>query len=232
MNRSEAYERLPNASGIYSIRCHANGKLYVGQSVNIRRRFFTHRSGLRKGKNGNPILQRCWDKYGEASFDFQVVELCPSEVLTEREAYYIQKLGASNGVGGFNINAANDNPSLGLKRPLETCQRMRDAGILKSNARLITIEGVTDTMSGWARTRGLTVGCIAERLRRGMTPVDAVLMPRVPKGPYTLNGESRTLNEWCEIFKISRSVVSSRLNQSGWTLEEALTTPTRTKRAV
>lgn len=41
---------------------------------------------------------------------------------------------------------------------------------------------------------------------------------------HTLNGESKTIREWCEQFGISRDAVRSRL-ESGWDLERALTEP-------
>jgi len=43
-------------------------------------------------------------------------------------------------------------------------------------------------------------------------------------------GESKPLVEWAEIFRIKRSVVSLRLNQLGWSIEKALTTPVQTRR--
>jgi hypothetical protein len=38
-----------------------------------------------------------------------------------------------------------------------------------------------------------------------------------------LNGESKTLAEWCSIYNIKRNTVNGRL-QRGWTIEKALTT--------
>lgn len=232
MSGRGAFTHIPTSSGIYLISCAVSNRRYVGQATNIRRRLFQHRGALRQGAHDNPIMQSSWKKHGEESFEYHVLELCAREVLTKQEAHYMESLGSSKLVGGFNINAANDSPGLGLKRPLETCDRMRRAGPARSNAHLITLDGVTDTMSGWARRRGLTVGCLAERLRRGMTPDDAVNSPWVPKGgPYILNGVSKTLNAWCLEYRITRSSVSHRLNSSGWTLQEALTTPVGHSRA-
>lgn len=44
---------------------------------------------------------------------------------------------------------------------------------------------------------------------------------------FNLNGETRALTEWCEIYKIKSTAVSSRVNKMGWDLERALTTPVR-----
>ena len=50
----------------------------------------------------------------------------------------------------------------------------------KSNNRLATIEGKTDTITNWARTLGLKQGTVAMRLMRGDTP-ERALRPVPPK---------------------------------------------------
>lgn len=43
-----------------------------------------------------------------------------------------------------------------------------------------------------------------------------------------LQGESKPLAEWCEIFNISYKLVHGRIHTCGWSLERALTTPVLT----
>lgn len=43
----------------------------------------------------------------------------------------------------------------------------------------------------------------------------------------TLNNEEHILAEWAEITGINRSTITSRIDKLGWTVEQALTTPTR-----
>lgn len=45
---------------------------------------------------------------------------------------------------------------------------------------------------------------------------------------YELNGESKTLKDWCKQYNISFSTVKSRI-RGDWTIEEALTTPPSTQ---
>lgn len=61
-----------NFPAIYTITNTISGKVYVGQSINIRRRWHSHRWHLNKGIHGNEHLQRSWTKYGESSFIFVV----------------------------------------------------------------------------------------------------------------------------------------------------------------
>lgn len=63
-----------NFPGIYTITCTASGKIYVGQTINVRRRWHNHKWHLRKGDHRNSHLQRSWNKNGESAFVFAVVE--------------------------------------------------------------------------------------------------------------------------------------------------------------
>lgn len=45
---------------------------------------------------------------------------------------------------------------------------------------------------------------------------------------FTINGETKNLQQWCNQYGISRSMVHKRL-QMGWDIEKALTTPKRTR---
>ena len=97
-------------SGIYCIRCNANGKVYVGSAVNMARRWQIHRNSLNRGDHHSQHLNRAWVKYGPAMFEWSVLELVPLDGLTKaeaklillaREQHHIDTLGAVR--HGFNI---------------------------------------------------------------------------------------------------------------------------------
>ncbi|MBO4401345.1 MAG: GIY-YIG nuclease family protein [Selenomonadaceae bacterium] len=73
--------------GIYSITCTVNGKQYVGQSIDIKRRKSQHRRN-----EENPKLRADIEKYGWDAFRFDVLELCEEKELTPREDYYLDTL--------------------------------------------------------------------------------------------------------------------------------------------
>ena len=72
--------------GIYQITCTVNGKRYVGQSIDIKRRFNQHK---RKPPDG---MREDFELYGVDKFKFEVLEECAPENLTAREDFYLDTL--------------------------------------------------------------------------------------------------------------------------------------------
>lgn len=62
------------ARGIYKIINVVNNKFYVGSAVNFAKRKTKHWSLLRGCRHPNKHLQAAWNKYGEQSFIFAIVE--------------------------------------------------------------------------------------------------------------------------------------------------------------
>lgn len=94
-------------SGIYKIENVVNNKIYIGRSKNIDRRIKQHKTELRQQKHGNRYLQNSWNKHGEGSFLFTVVEYCDIHSLEEREIYWISEYKATDRNIGFNIKEEN-----------------------------------------------------------------------------------------------------------------------------
>lgn len=94
---------IPRTSGIYKIICTANGKIYVGSAKNLRERWRGHQKVLRKGSHHSIHLQNAWNKYGENSFIFEVIELVMPWSRIDREQYWLDKLKPYNRRNGFNI---------------------------------------------------------------------------------------------------------------------------------
>ena len=87
--------------GVYCIRNIINNKVYIGQSVNIKRRWKKHRSELNRNTHNNKQLQNAWNAYGEESFEFVVLEECEEKDLDRIEIYYIKKYNATNRDYGY-----------------------------------------------------------------------------------------------------------------------------------
>ena len=74
--------------GIYKITNQVNGKIYVGQSVDISSRWSSHKSEFKRQKYDTK-LYRAMNKYGLKNFILEIIEECPQDKLDEREVYWI-----------------------------------------------------------------------------------------------------------------------------------------------
>lgn len=89
--------------GIYKIENTTNGKIYIGQSRDINDRWNYHIRSLKNNTHHNYHLQKAWNKYGEESFLFAVVERCEEFDLSNREMHYISKFKTTNRKYGYNL---------------------------------------------------------------------------------------------------------------------------------
>lgn len=79
-------------TGIYKITNLVNGHAYIGQSIDIEKRWKNHKiTAYNKNDSGYmyPLYQAI-RKYGIEYFSFDILEECEYEKLNEREMYYIQ----------------------------------------------------------------------------------------------------------------------------------------------
>jgi group I intron endonuclease len=114
---------FPSAHGIYQIVNLANGKRYVGSAVNLRNRRKEHLSKLRRGIHHSAKLQNAWNKYGEASFQFEVLAIVADKSdLLAFEQRFIDN--ADCVVNGYNV-APKAGSTLGHKLSEETRRKMR-----------------------------------------------------------------------------------------------------------
>ena len=99
--------------GIYAIINKSTGKMYIGQSINIERRFKHHINHLNKGNHPNNYLQNVWNKYGEDDFNFNILLKCSENELDDEERKLINLYGTYK--GGYNFTWGGDfNP---MKHP-------------------------------------------------------------------------------------------------------------------
>ena len=93
---------------IYEIRNNDNGKIYIGSTNNLRRRWEEHRRRLNNGKHNNRYLQRAWDKSG-ANFTFTVLEeVAQDEDLIPTEQKWLDLTRSYDDSIGYNILTTAD----------------------------------------------------------------------------------------------------------------------------
>lgn len=104
------YKESPRPMGVYQIRNTANGKLFVGASVNLPAILNRHRSELRMGGHKNRELQKEWAEFGPDAFEFEVLDTLappdgpdydPSADLRALEELWLDRL-SPYGERGYN----------------------------------------------------------------------------------------------------------------------------------
>lgn len=74
--------------GIYKIKNRLEGKSYIGKSLNIQRRWMEHRTPKARG---NDRLHDDIQRLGVENFDFEILEECSEDELSQKELSYIKK---------------------------------------------------------------------------------------------------------------------------------------------
>jgi group I intron endonuclease len=138
-------------SGIYKITNLINGKVYIGQSIDIlNKRWPYHKYLLNCDKHSNKHLQNAWNKYGEDNFDFSIICQCDPDNLDDYEICYIKLYKSYLSEFGYNKTYGGD----GMIPTEETRKKMSIAhkGILgtpESKAKQsLKLSGINNPMFG------------------------------------------------------------------------------------
>lgn len=121
-------------AAVYRVLNIKNNKLYIGSSLDYKKRFRTHKSMLRRGVHHAYKLQRAWNKYREKSFLFEPVEHVyfsvgmtkeyKLQILHCIEQYYTDKFQAASKdnysttteVGKFEIKDRSKAVKMGIEK--------------------------------------------------------------------------------------------------------------------
>lgn len=81
---------------VYKIINTETGRIYIGQTVNYKRRLNEHKCDLNHNRHSNSDLQQDYNKYGWNSFKFKILEVCSKSNLLIRETYWINYYGGKD----------------------------------------------------------------------------------------------------------------------------------------
>lgn len=129
--------------GIYEIENVVDGKIYVGSSKMIERRWREHVADLNSKTHCNCVLQAAWDRHGKCSFVFRVIEAVDdNDQLIEREQWWLDHKQPFTHINGYNMSRTagkvtvprrpestqkTANANRGKKRTPEQKEKMRAA---------------------------------------------------------------------------------------------------------
>ena len=117
-------------SGIYMIQSISNPKrVYIGSAIDIKSRWYVHKSLLKRGKHHSIKLQRHYDKYGWDDLVFEIIEsgdyLCEVHLLAREQGWYIPFEYGNTELPYFNISKIAGAPMSGLKHSPKTIKKFR-----------------------------------------------------------------------------------------------------------
>ena len=127
----ELIKYIPTDAGIYLFKNNVNGKCYVGQAINLRKRFYTHIYNYKNSKIDN-LLYRAFAKYRLNNFRYMILEnfTASSNIeLTRKqldmlEVEYIDKFDTYE--DGYNQTEGGDGGILGYKFTKKQNEKQRE----------------------------------------------------------------------------------------------------------
>lgn len=139
--------------GIYKITNKINKKVYIGETLNIIRRWDEHLELLRNNKHHSYKLQKDWNEFGEDNFKFSVVaglddnikQLVDRYVLLYYENMFIKKYDSIN--NGYNVEKTYydviDNGTNSDKKLLESVNKnIENGNIVLRNGIIYKIDDI------------------------------------------------------------------------------------------
>jgi group I intron endonuclease len=120
--------------GIYKITSPSK-KIYIGQSVDIEKRFNVYRLLLCKNQLK---IYRSLKKYGVENHKFEIIHICDVEELNELEKYYVDLYQTFNNKHGLNLKDGGGSKG---RHSIETCRKISES---KKNRSALYTQKISD----------------------------------------------------------------------------------------
>ena len=199
-------------SYIYIITNLINGKMYIGQTVEPRKRWSKHCSNKRQ------VIDKAIDKYSKECFSFEIIEECNLKKVDSREKYWIKKYNTFKGrgynltIGGESlIGKSNpmyglkgkDHPAYGYKKSKEELKRQSKRMSGKNNP-MYGVKGKKHHQYGIKRP---------EYILKLKSVLDKKEVEEVIK---TFNNTLKSRKEIADDFGVSRGVIEKIIKKEYW----------------
>jgi group I intron endonuclease len=110
---NKEYAERVKPAGVYQVKNLANGKVFLGSSLNLEGPLNRHKFMLKIGSHTNKALQKDWEEFGPDKFVFEILEEVQQrkedpnfnlkDELTLLEMIWLEKLQPV-GERGYNLN--------------------------------------------------------------------------------------------------------------------------------
>ena len=136
----------PKVPVIYKIVNKINNKIYIGQTIEFRKRMSHHYAALSKNRHCSLYLQNSFNKHGVDNFYIEIIEECTLVNICLREQYWIETLKSYDKELGYNILINSPSPWYG-KRTKEHCENI-SKGLTGKHPSLETRKRQSDARKG------------------------------------------------------------------------------------
>lgn len=103
------YLSLPKTPCVYKWTNLANGKVYIGETINVLKRIRRYESDTKNDLSVNCAIIKAFRKYGFENFKFELLEVFPNrhekekQILIQREKFWISLFDSTNKKKGYNL---------------------------------------------------------------------------------------------------------------------------------
>ena len=99
--------------GIYKIENLINHKVYIGQSIEIEKRWSAH-----KTSKDDLVIHQALRKYGIENFSFEIIEECSKEELDKKECFWITAFNSLIPTGYNMVEGGSNGAALAMRIPV------------------------------------------------------------------------------------------------------------------
>ena len=212
--------------GIYCIENLLNNKKYIGSSIDCDHRWYIHIWHLKRKDHPNIHLQSAWDKYGENSFKFYIIEQdILEEELLYKEQSYMNLYNTLDRECGYNIAADTTAPMKGRKHSEQSLLLMSERKKGEKN----NFYGKHHTEETKQKLRKDKIGkkLLPEHREKviktigqiGEANVNAKLnwqIVREIRENYKMNNTKEIIKKYAELVGVSYSTIQRVLENKSW----------------
>lgn len=198
---------------------------YIGQTRNFRLRYNDHMHRFRNNKHPNQYMQRSYNKYGEESFEFSIIEECEEHMLDERELYWINFYGGLESKDNYNLGGIR-----GGRHSEETRQKISKSHtgkkLSKEHKNKISKSGKGHAVSKETREKlkkankgHVTTEEQKEKLRNARYPNQKRFIAFDKNGIATIHYNQSEFERENKVCSVSKCLSGKTKSSKGWTFK-------------